>query len=74
MSSTIRNAKTYCYSWNRKGAFRVGKIFEFKDQKAYNKCQALLEKSYLGEINDFTAKVFRSRGVIVHEFYFEDSI
>ena len=57
--------------WNREGAFRVGIIFEYKDQKAYNKCQALLEKYYLGKIKDFTTKVVGSRGVIVHEFYSE---
>ena len=60
--------------WNREGAFRVGIVFEYRDQKAYTDCQSLLEKYYLAFLKDFTTKVVGSRGVIVHEFHSDDFI
>ena len=54
--------------WNREGAFRVGILFEYTDEKAYKDCQKLLEKHYLHHLKDFNTKVVGSRGVVVHEF------
>ena len=60
--------------WNREGAFRVGIIFEYKDQESYIECQALIEKYVLEKFKDFTTKAVGSRGVVVHEFYSKDFI
>ena len=60
--------------WNREGAFRVGIIFEYKDQKSYEKCQVLIEKYVLEKFKDFTTKAVGSRGIVVHEFYSKDFI
>ena len=54
--------------WNREGAFRVGILFEYTDEKAYKDCQKLLEKYYLHHLKDFNTKVVGSRGIVVHEF------
>ena len=54
--------------WNREGAFRVGILFEYTDEKAYNDCQRLLETHILPHFKDFNTKVVGSRGIVVHEF------
>ena len=57
--------------WNREHSFRVGIVFEYRDQDAYVACQALLEQHYLPAVDGLTTKVVGSRGVIVHEFVSE---
>ena len=59
---------------NKEGAFRVGIIFEYKDQESYNKCQALIEKYVLTKFKDFPTKAVVSSGVIIHEIYAKDFI
>ena len=54
--------------WNKEHSFRVGIVFEYRDQDAYIACQALLEQHYLPAVEGLTTKVVGSRGVIVHEF------
>ena len=54
--------------WNREGAFRVGILFEYTDEKAYKNCQELLDKHILPHFKDFNTKVVGSRGIVVHEF------
>ena len=54
--------------WNRDGAFRVGILFEYTDEKAYKVCQDLLDKHILPHFKDFNTKVVGSRGIVVHEF------
>ena len=58
--------------WNKKETFRVGIIFEYKDQTAYKNCQSLLEKHYLPFLKDYNTKVIGSRGIVVHEFVSDD--
>ena len=58
--------------WNKKETFRVGIIFEYKDQTAYKNCQSLLEKHYLPYLKDYNTKVIGSRGIVVHEFVSDD--
>lgn len=54
--------------WNKEQSFRVGIVFEYRDQDAYIACQALLEEHYLPAVEGLTTKVVGSRGVVVHEF------
>ena len=60
--------------WNKEGTFRVGILFEYKDQNALKKCQSLLEKYYLPYLKDYNTKVIGSRGIVVHEFVSEKFI
>ena len=60
--------------WNKEGTFRVGILFEYKDQNAFKKCQSLLEKHYLPYLKDYNTKVIGSRGIVVHEFVSEKFI
>lgn len=60
--------------WNKEGTFRVGILFEYKDQNAFKKCQSLLEKYYLPYLKDYNTKVIGSRGIVVHEFVSEKFI
>lgn len=54
--------------WNTEQSYRVGIIFEYRDQDAYVSCQALLKEHYLPAVEGLTTKVVGSRGVVVHEF------
>ena len=54
--------------WNKEHSFRVGIVFEYRDQDAYIACQALLEQHYLPAVEGLTTKVIGSRGVVVQEF------
>ncbi|MGC6484187.1 MAG: DUF6974 family protein [Candidatus Puniceispirillales bacterium] len=54
--------------WNKEQSYRVGIIFEYRDQEAYTQCQKLLEEHYLPAVEGLTTKVVGSRGVVVHEF------
>ena len=54
--------------WNKKHAFRVGIVFEYRDQAAFEACKPLLEKHYLSAVEGLATQVFGSRGVVVHEF------
>ena len=58
--------------WNKEQSYRVGIVFEYRDQDAYKACQALLEEHYLPAVEGLTTKVVGSRGVIVHEFVADD--
>ena len=53
--------------WNKEQSYRVGIVFEYRDQEAYKACQALLEEHYLPAVEGLTTKVVGSRGVVVHE-------
>ena len=58
--------------WNKEQSYRVGIVFEYRDQEAYKACQALLEEHYLPAVEGLTTKVVGSRGVVVHEFVSDD--
>ena len=58
--------------WNKEQSYRVGIVFEYRDQEAYKACQALLEEHYLPAVEGLTTKVVGSRGVLVHEFVSAD--
>ena len=48
--------------WNKKHAFRVGIVFEYRDQAAFEACKPLLEKHYLSAVEGLATQVFGSRG------------
>ena len=54
--------------WNKKHTFRVGIVFEYRDQAAFEACKPLLEKHYLSAVEGLATQVFGSRGVVLHEF------
>jgi hypothetical protein len=54
--------------WNKQHAFRVGILFEYRDQAAFEDCKPLLEQYYLSAVEGLATKVEGSRGVVVHEF------
>ena len=58
--------------WNKDQSYRVGIVFEYRDQDAYVACQALLKEHYLPAVEGLTTKVVGSRGVVVHEFVADD--
>ena len=60
--------------WNKEGTFRVGILFEYKDQAVFKNCLSLLEKHYLPHLKDYNTKVIGSRGVVVHEFVSDNFI
>ena len=64
--------RTVTQIWNTQQSFRVGIIFEYRDQSAYEACQVLLKKHYLPAVEGLTTKVVGSRGVVVHEFVSEE--
>ena len=49
--------------WNKEQSYRVGMVFEYRDQEAYKACQALLEEHYLPAVEGLTTKIVGSRGV-----------
>ena len=46
--------------WNKEQSYRVGIVFEYRDQEAYKACQALLEEHYLPAVEGLTTKVVGS--------------
>ena len=60
--------------WNKEGTFRVGILFEYKDQAAFKNCLSLLQKYYLPHLKDYNTKVIGSRGIVVHEFVSDNFI
>ena len=36
--------------WNKKHTFRVGIVFEYRDQAAFEACKPLLDKKYLSAV------------------------
>ena len=54
--------------WNKEGVARVGILFEYRDEKAFVKCQTLLDKYHAPKVKSFINKIVGSRGIVVHEF------
>ena len=53
--------------WNKEGAFRLGYIFEYKDEEAYKKCQPIWQ-GIEGEIkNEAPVKIFANRGIVLED-------
>ena len=64
--------QTVSQIWNRKGTFKLGFMWEYKDEKAFVACQTLLDKYHAPQVKTFVNKVVGSRGIVLHEFTSDD--
>ncbi len=64
--------QTVSQIWNKDGVFRIGNMWEYRDEKAFVECQHLFreaEKRMQDECG-IPSKVFANRGVILTDVYF----
>ena len=54
--------------WNKKGAFKLAILFEYKYEQSFVACQKLLEKYHHPKVKNFINKVVGTRGIVLHEF------
>ena len=52
--------------WNKEGVFRIGRIFMYKDEKAFIACQKIF-REFENENSDIKRKISSSRGVVLDE-------
>ena len=48
--------------WNKEGVSRLGHLFEYEDDKAYQKCQPIFQEIERNEKEDQLIKVFGNKG------------
>ena len=58
--------------WNKEGVSRSGHLFEYEDDKAYQKCQPIFQEIERNEKEDQLIKIFGNRGVVLEEYYFRN--
>ena len=58
--------------WNIEGVSRLGHLFEYEDDKAYQKCQPNFQEIERNEKKDQMIKVFGNRGVVLEEYDFRN--
>ena len=58
--------------WNKEGVSRLGHLFEYEDDKAYQKCQPIFQEIERNEKKDQLIKVFGNRGVVLDEYDFRN--
>ena len=58
--------------WNKEGVSRLGYLFEYEDDKAYQKCQPIFQEIERNEKEDQLIKVFGNRGVVLEEYDFRN--
>jgi membrane-bound lytic murein transglycosylase MltF len=58
--------------WNKEGISRLGHLFEYEDDKAYQKCQPIFQEIERNEKKDQLIKVFGNRGVVLEEYDFRN--
>jgi len=58
--------------WNKEGVNRLGYLFEYEDDKAYQKCQPIFQEIERNEKKDQMIKVFGNRGVVLEEYDFRN--
>ena len=51
--------------WNKEGVSRLGHLFEYEDDKAYQKCQQIFQEIERNEKEDQLIKNFGNRGVVL---------
>ena len=52
--------------WNKEGVFRIGRIFMYKDEKAFIACQKIF-REFENENSDINRKISSSRGIVLDE-------
>ena len=58
--------------WNKEGVSRLGHLFEYEDDKAYQKCQPIFQEIERIEKEDQLIKNFGNRGVVLEEYDFRN--
>ena len=58
--------------WNKEGVSRLGHLFEYEDDKAFQKCQPIFQEIERNEKEDQSIKVFGNRGVVLEEYDFRN--
>ena len=58
--------------WNKEGVSRLGHLFEYEDDKEYQKCKPIFQKIERNEKKDQMIKVFGNRGVVLEEYDFRN--
>ena len=58
--------------WNKECISRLGHLFEYEDDKAYQKCQPIFQEIERNEKKDQLIKVFGNRGVVLEEYDFRN--
>ncbi len=61
--------QTVSQTWNKEGVFRLGTMWEYKDEKAFIECQNLFreaEKKF-NQKTQIAVKDFSNRGIILYD-------
>ena len=58
--------------WNNEGVSRLGHLFEYENNKAYQKCQPIFQEIERNEKEDQLIKVFWNRGEASEEYDFRN--
>ena len=53
--------------WNKEGAFRLGYIFEYEDEKKYKKCQPIWQEIERKSKDEALVKIFANRGIVLED-------
>ena len=56
--------------WNKEGVFRLGYLFEYKDEEAYKKCQFIWQEIEKNMKIRSPVKVFANRGIVLDDSKF----
>ena len=61
--------QTVSQIWNKEGVFRLGNMWEYKDEKAFIECQKLFREAEMkfDEKSKITVKNFSNRGIILYD-------
>ena len=61
--------QTVSQIWNKEGIFRLGTMWEYKDEKAFTECQKLFREAEMKfeQKTKITVKNFSNRGIILYD-------
>ena len=64
--------QTVSQIWNKEGVFRLGTMWEYKDEKAFIKCQNLFKEAEkrFDQKTQIAVKDFSNRGIILYDVVF----
>ncbi len=55
--------------WNKEGVFRIGYLFEYRDESAYKDCQEIWQQQENRTQENAPAKIFANRGIVLEDNY-----
>ena len=64
--------QTVTQIWNKEGAFRLGHLWEYKDEKAFLACQKIFREAEneFKKRTDIVWKVFPNRGIVLYNTFY----